>query len=149
MWSADMLNYIMQWPEVVDKSLGSDRTVNEFAKKLFNEESFAHVKSVINKVGAMSKEDTSGTDTMDPFIHTWKVQDRPDDIKDGDKTYGWRKCTQATQATALNNADSYAYLAMGTWLIKKFGASISSDGVIEGPDELAPRNEWVGLPWFA
>lgn len=45
----NVVNYIMQWPEKVNTALGSDATVNTFAKNLFNEPDFGTVKSEFAK----------------------------------------------------------------------------------------------------
>ena len=108
------------------------------------------------------------SDADSQFIHTWKVQDPEIEDTAG---YGWKSCTEATEAQALDNADSYSLVALGkylestnrvsrmvltdiqgAWILSTFGATISNQGIIkfdEYKDHLAKRDELVGLPWFA
>lgn len=52
------------------------------------------------------------SNSMAQFVHTWKVQE-PDITDDGG--YEWDQITTTTRAKSLDNADSFAYTAMGKY----------------------------------
>ncbi|PLB33481.1 uncharacterized protein BDW47DRAFT_129903 [Aspergillus candidus] len=80
------------------------------------------------------------------FVHTPKVRPKPQIMDHG---YFWNDATGLSKDKALDNAESYALLALGTWLINQRAAHIQSDGTIEWlEDELAMKKR-TAQPWTA